>query len=399
MKRDEYLKHLDRAFTQMPRQLPEQIELTFKRGEKAVNQRRKVLSALSVAAVIAVLCAAIALAAGKLVNPHVDNVVAARGSIAGVGEGGTSGTERTSPTPMPRPSETDAPVIVYSQPNSNYYHSVPDCSGMEGAVEWTEVSAVSVGKQPCPVCLGTEAEAAPELTFTPVPEEEYEELPVYYTPQGNYYHGYSQCSGMRNAEAHTVAQAVSDGKRRCPVCQPGEPDDIGLFVETFGCELEELYPGTRYAYTLLDTHTGAWEWMLYGLEDGGKNYGNYVNLEKRTVREGGSLPGHVGENLPRLSVRTSADNALTVWRRAPEPLHGMLREAEALLCDMPQMTEGVESTPLEYLTRTVVTFDEGSASVLAVTLWFEGAEKTTFRWILVEDSGYEMTLPEIEGEG
>ncbi len=377
-----------------------------------MKQRHKVLTSVSIAAVLVVLCVALALATERLTAPKPDTVatgISATSASHHPAQGDAPTPMPTpEPTPMPTPTPTPEPMptvfdeqmLVYTQPHSEYYHSVPDCSGMSGAVAWTLESAISVGKQPCPVCLGGEPVEAPEPTDTPVPAAMSAELPVYYTPQGNYYHGDSQCSGMHNAGAHTLNKALADGKERCPVCQPGEPDDIGLFVETFGCDLEELYPGTCYAYTLWDAQTGVCEWTLYCLKDGGKTYGNPVNLEKRTVREGASLPGHVGESLPILSVRTNADNALTVWRRAPEPLHGMLEEAEALLRDMPEMLEENGSTPLEYLTRTVVTFDEGSENVLAVTLWFEGpGETTTFRWAADKNGEYDMTLHEIEGEG
>jgi hypothetical protein len=230
---------------------------------------------------------------------------------------------------------------------------------------------------------------------TPVQEA----FPVYYTLKGNYYHGYALCSGMRNAEAHTLAEAVDDGKARCPACQPGEPDGIHMFRKVFGCELEEMYHDARYAYTLRDAQTGVCEWTLCYPGDSGAIYGYPVMLEDWTIREGSSIPGHVGQTVPRMSVLTNGDNALTVWRCAPEPLHGMLEEAEAALRDRPEMLAGIKSTPLEWLTRTVVTFDGAGEDLLAVTLWFEGqAATTTFRWVRDEDGAYRMSLTEA-GEG
>ena len=292
--------------------------------------------------------------------------------------------------------EDDPLGLCYTLPAGQYYHFRQDCSGMIGARVDTVRNAEAEGKQPCPVCAGTEVEVTPEPTFTPAPEE-HGELPVYYTPQGNYYHGDALCCGMRNAEAHTLTEAVDDGKARCPVCQPGEPNEIHMFWEVFGCGLDELYPVARYAYTLRDAQTGVCEWMLCYPGDGGATYGNPVAMEKWTIREESSVPGHVGETVLRMGVWTNADNALTVWRRAPEPLHGMLEEAEATLRDMREMLAGIESTPMELLTRTVVTFDGEGEDLLAVTLWFEGQEvTTTFRWVLNEDREYRMSLPEGE---
>ena len=295
-------------------------------------------------------------------------------------------------------AEADPLGLCYTLPAGQYYHFRLDCSGMTGARVDTVRNAMAEGKQPCPVCAGAEAEVTPEPTPTPVPGEP-GELPVYYTSQGNYYHGDALCSGMRNAGAHTLAEAVDDGKTRCPVCQPGEPDDIRLFRTVFGCGLEELYPDARYAYTLQDAQTGVNEWMLCYPGDVGATYGSPVTMEDRTIRNGSDLPGHAGDTVPFMSVWTKADNALTVWQHAPEPLHGMLEEAEAALRDMPAMLAGIKSTPLEWLTRTVVTFDGKGEDILAVNLWFEGQEATTtFRWLLEEDGEYRMTLPEAVGE-
>lgn len=143
-----------------------------------------------------------------------------------------------SPTPIPNALADGYGDIVYALAHGNYYHSDPNCSGMEDAVAWTEASAALMGKRPCPVCIGGGA----------VPEAEPFEAPVYYTEQGRYYHGDAQCSGMRNANAHTLAEAEADGKRRCPDCQPVEPDHYDLFLAAFGRGLDALYPGYAYSY-------------------------------------------------------------------------------------------------------------------------------------------------------
>lgn len=699
MKRDDYLKHLDRAFTKAPPELTSSVEAAFQKGEEAMKQRHKIMTALSVAAAIAVLCAALALAAGTMLKPRRDDVVTARGK----GE--------RAPTFSPVPEATPQPeqALVFATKGGVYYHTDAHCMGMMNAVPIAEADALAAGKQPCPVCVtgeatsedsgtdaaltaegvvervrqideraakargfwvylstesngawvfyatdyedrealfeggawyigertvslgysravsdwafftpraaegsmfygdkenydidgeriagvselfasvtrttdgvnrvhvwkigddgeiveveagdglcaigasggmlfglteeesgdrcflrehdgqlcqvcgqpeeisqveklpggkalldelrgsgytvtdclyrsmgaDTEAEvitvnleqdgkpyhvylfrenAAEELDCergwdddidiltgsgsievdaglptvtsggievtqkgrawdarmgltskpTPGPQSEawetaasrntpvQEAFPVYYTLKGNYYHGYALCSGMRNAEAHTLAEAVDDGKARCPACQPGEPDGIHMFRKVFGCELEEMYHDARYAYTLRDAQTGVCEWTLCYPGDSGAIYGYPVMLEDWTIREGSSIPGHVGQTVPRMIVWTNADNALTVWRCAPEPLHGMLEEAEAALRDRPEMLAGIKSTPLEWLTRTFVTFDGAGEDLLAVTLWFEGqAATTTFRWVRDEDGAYRWSLTEA-GEG
>lgn len=245
MRQDEYLKRLDRAFTQAPSELTTSVEEAFRRGEAAMKQRHRIMTALSAAAAIAVLCAALALAAGTMLRPRRDNVAAAQRSEAGTGEGGTSSmgrpTPEPTPTPIPQPPGSEPLTIVYTQPNSNYYHSAPGCSGMEGAIEWTEASAISVGKKPCPVCIRLETEVTPEPTYTPsleamgryTPETEGSEVAVngeanadsdalslvfYATQDGKYYHEEAHCSGMQGAMPWSFGALWLAGKRPCPVC-------------------------------------------------------------------------------------------------------------------------------------------------------------------------------------
>ena len=257
MKRTDKLR-LDRALTEAPSELHDSIEEAFERGEKAMKKRHKIMTALSVAAACAALFAGLALAAGQLTRPRPDNIVAARSPE---GEGtdfaaitpeptplpALTATPEITPEPTPLPALTATPepeiTLVYTRPNSNYYHADPNCSGMEDAVAWTLESAISVGKQPCPMCLADEEEA-------PLPADsmaEAYEAPIYYTEQGAYYHGDAQCSGMQNAGVHTLAEAEAAGKARCPACQPGEPDHYDLFTAAFGQALEDLIPGYAYA--------------------------------------------------------------------------------------------------------------------------------------------------------
>ena len=269
------LPRLERAFTEMPPELPMEIERTFKRGEAEMKRRHKLVVALTAVAACAILMAGLAFATGQMTKPKPDRVVTEQ-SGHGAPEADEdilpeitpeptptpevtpipTATPEVTPEPTPTPEVTPEPTpmstlepevnLVYTQPKGNYYHSDPNCADMMGAVPWTEESAISVGKQPCPVCiLGT-------ATIKEVPEEadpaETVEVPVYYTPKGIYFHGNDQCSGMLNAEAHSLAEAEAAGKQRCPVCQPVEPDHYDLFKQAFGQGLEALMPGYAYSH-------------------------------------------------------------------------------------------------------------------------------------------------------
>ena len=44
------------------------------------------------------------------------------------------------------------------------------------------------------------------------------DAPVYFTPGGTYYHLVNNCSGMQNAQSHTLKEAAEAGKKVCEVC-------------------------------------------------------------------------------------------------------------------------------------------------------------------------------------
>ncbi len=258
MKKDKL--RLSRAFTEAPSQLDDAVEAAFRRGEQAMKKRHKLTIALTAAAACALILAGLALAAGRLTAPRPDPVVAAQNEKA-VATAKPTADIMTEITPMPTPEITPEPTtvptpvpdvnLVYTQPSSNYYHAEPNCSGMVGAVAWTEESAISMGKQPCPVCITGDAtmEEAPEE----VASAEAVEAPMYYTEAGMYYHGNAHCSGMQNAQPHSIELALASGKQRCPVCQPVEPDHYDLFLEAFGQGMEALVPGCVYGYCGHDT--------------------------------------------------------------------------------------------------------------------------------------------------
>ena len=140
MRREAYLKHLDRAFTQAPPELTASVEEVFRRGEEAMKQRHKIVTALCVAAAIAVLCAAIALAAGKMLKPRRDNVAAARG-------------KEDTGMPAPIPGTTPEKTLYFATTAGVYYHIDAHCGGMMDATPVTEADALDTGKQPCPICV------------------------------------------------------------------------------------------------------------------------------------------------------------------------------------------------------------------------------------------------------
>ena len=108
-----------------------------------MNQRHKIMTALSVAAAVAVLCAALALAAGTMLKPRRDDVVAARGR----------GESTPTHTPVPEATPQPEQALVFATMGGVYYHTDAHCMGMMNAVPIAEADALAAGKQPCPVCV------------------------------------------------------------------------------------------------------------------------------------------------------------------------------------------------------------------------------------------------------
>lgn len=96
-------------------------------------------------------------------------------------------------------------ISVWMTENGTFYHWDEHCSGMMNAKQVCESEALTQNKQPCPDCLGelivgNEAEC------------------IWMTDGGVYYHADEHCSGMQNAHACTVTDALSAGKSPCPTC-------------------------------------------------------------------------------------------------------------------------------------------------------------------------------------
>ena len=100
-----------------------------------------------------------------------------------------------------------------------YYHLDKDCAPEDA--EWLLLGkAICSGlKKPCADCVQIYASSAADSK-----ERAYDDVVgIYYTEGGTYYHTEPYCSGMRNAENHTLNLALASGKQPCPVCYPYNP--------------------------------------------------------------------------------------------------------------------------------------------------------------------------------
>ena len=92
-----------------------------------------------------------------------------------------------------------------------YYHLDKDCAPEDA--EWLLLGkAICSDLKPCADCVQIYASSAADSK-----ERAYNDVVgIYYTEGGTYYHTEPYCSGMRNAEDHTLNLALASGKQPCP---------------------------------------------------------------------------------------------------------------------------------------------------------------------------------------
>lgn len=94
-------------------------------------------------------------------------------------------------------------TYVWAASSDSYYHKTDSCSNITGMPSRISLDiARSRGQTACPVCYGQQAAGT---TY-------------YANKSGKYYHIKPDCSGMKNAQKVTKAQAQKAGKKPCPVC-------------------------------------------------------------------------------------------------------------------------------------------------------------------------------------
>ncbi len=117
-----------------------------------------------------------------------------------------------------------AGTLVYCTSGGKSYHVDKNCQGMNGAKQVTLAEALVLGKSKCDVCIkgnlmgsvgaGTSAgDGSVSLTSATG-----DDVKVYATKNGTYYHTNSTCSGMKNAQQYTLKSMLLAGKKACPTC-------------------------------------------------------------------------------------------------------------------------------------------------------------------------------------
>lgn len=188
------------------------------------------------------------------------------------------GTPMPSPVPMPTAAATEAPfsmpeptaaateapaepmsvAIVMNDENKAsfwmtdggvYYHLDEHSSGMEGAHECTEDEAAKAGKILCMVCMPVETENSDVVYDT-------EDMWVWTTDGGVYYHQDEHCSGMEDAHGCSSTEALAAGKQPCPKCAQ-QTDSVWATVEGKYYHLREDCSGMVNAQEMTESNTAA----------------------------------------------------------------------------------------------------------------------------------------------
>ncbi len=121
-----------------------------------------------------------------------------------------------------------AGMLVYCRADSKSYHSDKNCQGMKNAKQVTLAEAMVMGKQRCDVCMKNGASASSSITentsgknngsAVSLTSATGDNVKVYATQNGTYYHTNSTCSGMKDAKLYTLKAMLQAGKKACPVC-------------------------------------------------------------------------------------------------------------------------------------------------------------------------------------
>ena len=131
---------------------------------------------------------------------------------------------------MPDKSILDEAHIAWVD-EDNRIHTTDECGSFKG--QWRLMSldqALAAGYEPCEACSADiyVEEIFPAPTPTPEPQAVSPAVPlkpageatVYYYNSSRGYHSGPNCSGRKNAPAHTLQEAVSSGKKACSKCNP-----------------------------------------------------------------------------------------------------------------------------------------------------------------------------------
>lgn len=148
--------------------------------------------------------------------------------------------------------------------------------------------------------------AQPAVHSTEAPE--IEEYTVYCTTYGVYYHSDEHCSGMWNAEAHSVSDAQALGKQPCPICMVEEENAEPDLLQDFEApnRLSELPQAASVrsdakALSLADSNASALHRRLFRIAFG--------NLEDSAAMQGYAF--HEDSDKNRIVLRKSLDTVDT----------------------------------------------------------------------------------------
>lgn len=248
------------------------------RYNTAVNVTLSILSALWLAAIIAVLTL-------QPFRPSTDTTITPQpvgASALPAQQESDAETEEEAEEAAPAAElisseEVDEANAVYTVSSTPYYHQDSACTAIPEGVEPDRISrntAIEQSLMACPYCMGSQySDGTWDLTFVTPETEDLSNMTVYCsafnshfhtdatcsdiggdahqvslkdallmgktacdvccpnagqqvycTVDGNYYHVDDECSGMRNASHITYAEARVIGKKRCPVCIGGEDE-------------------------------------------------------------------------------------------------------------------------------------------------------------------------------
>ena len=217
--------HSDDEFHDRVRQT---LFLIEEKEEEPVKKKLTFSMALAFALCLCLVAGAFAVALPKVEQPDLTNTPLSQGETDKPNPAPTA-TPRIKAESTPTPMPTYMPEIeyVWSAVGDDVYHSIRECFAARSGLTRVLLSvALNRQQSPCHYCtIPAYSNATPLPTLatippksTDAPQTDTDVYHVYYTRDGVYYHTNPDCSGMRNATAGTIAEALSLNKTACTVC-------------------------------------------------------------------------------------------------------------------------------------------------------------------------------------
>jgi len=226
-------KELEQAFPETPDIVHHRIYQAFRKGEKKLKARKRMVQSLSFAAAFLMMVCMGLLMRHVHLSPAPDVLHPGVGNSPDPLASATS--QLVSQTGQPVAAET-SPLVTALQTASPVPSVTPEPTVTPTPAPPTEAPTAALTNTPAPEPIPEydevyDAEEKNAGASSVISDEVEEQLPFpqfYATEYGQYYHLAENCTGMKGAQAFFFYDVVDQGKTACPNCLGGSLDNVYL---------------------------------------------------------------------------------------------------------------------------------------------------------------------------